>query len=232
MKREERANGIHTGAADTYRTGGTKDDGATNAFRSDNGLKADSAANAFRSDNGLKADSAANAFRSGGYAPEAIVTKEDVAAPFSAQSVRALLPDDDTIYSLAELFKMFGDPTRAHAGEDPRMPASAGSLRRRDRGSAGHERFGRFAPTAHFARSEAGQGRKAGERGALFARRRPRDADHGVRPHAHQRARLTDPFLPHRRARPKACAARSAKRRDTAPARARRWVCPPDSCQI
>ena len=98
MKREERANGIHTGAADTYRTGGTKDDGATNAFRSDNGLKA---------------DSAANAFRSGGYAPEAIVTKEDVAAPFSAQSVRALLPDDDTIYSLAELFKMFGDPTRA-----------------------------------------------------------------------------------------------------------------------
>ena len=31
----------------------------------------------------------------------------------AAQSVRALLPDDDKIYSLAELFKMFGDPTRA-----------------------------------------------------------------------------------------------------------------------
>ena len=83
MKREERANGIHTGAAGTGRA-----DGDLNM-------------------------STAGAHNSDGYAPETnAVTKEDV-PPFSAQSVRALLPDDDTIYSLAELFKMFGDPTRA-----------------------------------------------------------------------------------------------------------------------
>ncbi|HBD06533.1 MAG TPA: transcriptional regulator [Firmicutes bacterium] len=29
------------------------------------------------------------------------------------QEIRNMLPDDDVIYSLAELFKMFGDPTRA-----------------------------------------------------------------------------------------------------------------------
>lgn len=29
------------------------------------------------------------------------------------QEIRNNLPDDDVIYSLAELFKMFGDPTRA-----------------------------------------------------------------------------------------------------------------------
>lgn len=29
------------------------------------------------------------------------------------QAIRNALPDDDVIYSLAELFKMFGDPTRA-----------------------------------------------------------------------------------------------------------------------
>ena len=29
------------------------------------------------------------------------------------QVIRKMLPDDDVIYSLAELFKMFGDPTRA-----------------------------------------------------------------------------------------------------------------------
>ncbi|MBD5131091.1 MAG: winged helix-turn-helix transcriptional regulator [Clostridiales bacterium] len=28
------------------------------------------------------------------------------------QAIRNMLPDDDVIYSLAELFKMFGDPTR------------------------------------------------------------------------------------------------------------------------
>ena len=32
---------------------------------------------------------------------------------FSAESVRRRLPDDDTLYDLASLFKMFGDPTRA-----------------------------------------------------------------------------------------------------------------------
>lgn len=32
---------------------------------------------------------------------------------FSAESVRQQLPDDDTLYDLASLFKMFGDPTRA-----------------------------------------------------------------------------------------------------------------------
>lgn len=31
----------------------------------------------------------------------------------SSQEIRNMLPDDDVIYSLAELFKMFGDPTRA-----------------------------------------------------------------------------------------------------------------------
>lgn len=31
----------------------------------------------------------------------------------SKQSIRNMLPDDDIIYNLAELFKMFGDPTRA-----------------------------------------------------------------------------------------------------------------------
>ncbi len=29
------------------------------------------------------------------------------------QSMRRMLPDDDTVYNLAEFFKMFGDPTRA-----------------------------------------------------------------------------------------------------------------------
>ncbi len=29
------------------------------------------------------------------------------------QAIRNMLPEDDVIYSLAELFKMFGDPTRA-----------------------------------------------------------------------------------------------------------------------
>lgn len=32
---------------------------------------------------------------------------------FSAESVRRQLPNDDTLYDLASLFKMFGDPTRA-----------------------------------------------------------------------------------------------------------------------
>ena len=32
---------------------------------------------------------------------------------FSAESVRRQMPDDDTLYDLASLFKMFGDPTRA-----------------------------------------------------------------------------------------------------------------------
>lgn len=31
----------------------------------------------------------------------------------SAQSIRDMLPDDEVIYNLADLFKMFGDPTRA-----------------------------------------------------------------------------------------------------------------------
>ena len=31
----------------------------------------------------------------------------------SLEAIRKRLPDDDTIYQLAELFKMFGDPTRA-----------------------------------------------------------------------------------------------------------------------
>lgn len=31
----------------------------------------------------------------------------------SARAIRDLLPDEDVIYNLAELFKMFGDPTRA-----------------------------------------------------------------------------------------------------------------------
>ncbi|MBD5434296.1 MAG: winged helix-turn-helix transcriptional regulator [Treponema sp.] len=31
----------------------------------------------------------------------------------SKQAIRNMLPEDDVIYSLAELFKMFGDPTRA-----------------------------------------------------------------------------------------------------------------------
>ena len=31
----------------------------------------------------------------------------------SKQAIRDMLPNDDTIYSLAELFKMFGDSTRA-----------------------------------------------------------------------------------------------------------------------
>lgn len=29
------------------------------------------------------------------------------------QTIQNMLPDDDVMYSLAELFKMFGDPTRA-----------------------------------------------------------------------------------------------------------------------
>lgn len=29
------------------------------------------------------------------------------------QSVKAILPDDEALYELANLFKMFGDPTRA-----------------------------------------------------------------------------------------------------------------------
>ena len=31
----------------------------------------------------------------------------------SAQAIRDMLPDETEIYNLAELFKMFGDPTRA-----------------------------------------------------------------------------------------------------------------------
>lgn len=31
----------------------------------------------------------------------------------SLEAIRKRLPDDDTVYQLAELFKMFGDPTRA-----------------------------------------------------------------------------------------------------------------------
>ena len=30
----------------------------------------------------------------------------------STDKIRKMLPDDDTIYELANLFKMFGDPTR------------------------------------------------------------------------------------------------------------------------
>ena len=31
----------------------------------------------------------------------------------STDKIRKMLPDDDTIYELANLFKMFGDPTRS-----------------------------------------------------------------------------------------------------------------------
>ena len=31
----------------------------------------------------------------------------------TVEAIRSALPDDDTLYELAELFKMFGDPTRA-----------------------------------------------------------------------------------------------------------------------
>lgn len=31
----------------------------------------------------------------------------------SVQEIRKMLPEEDVIYNLAELFKMFGDPTRA-----------------------------------------------------------------------------------------------------------------------
>ena len=31
----------------------------------------------------------------------------------AVEAIRSALPDDDTLYELAELFKMFGDPTRA-----------------------------------------------------------------------------------------------------------------------
>ena len=40
------------------------------------------------------------------------IEKTDTVAT-SAEEVRKKLPDDGTIYELAELFKMFGDPTRA-----------------------------------------------------------------------------------------------------------------------
>ncbi|HIZ03079.1 MAG TPA: metalloregulator ArsR/SmtB family transcription factor [Candidatus Borkfalkia avistercoris] len=33
--------------------------------------------------------------------------------PAQAKTIRELLPKDETVYELAELFKMFGDPTRA-----------------------------------------------------------------------------------------------------------------------
>ena len=32
---------------------------------------------------------------------------------YTAERIRSLLPNDDTLYDMAELFKMFGDPTRA-----------------------------------------------------------------------------------------------------------------------
>ena len=32
---------------------------------------------------------------------------------FEPNSIRRMLPDEETIYELANLFKMFGDPTRA-----------------------------------------------------------------------------------------------------------------------
>lgn len=41
------------------------------------------------------------------------MSEENKSKAFVLQSVRDRLPSDDTIYSLAELFKVFGDPTRA-----------------------------------------------------------------------------------------------------------------------
>ncbi len=41
------------------------------------------------------------------------MSEENKSKAFVLQSVRDKLPSDDTIYSLAELFKVFGDPTRA-----------------------------------------------------------------------------------------------------------------------
>lgn len=38
---------------------------------------------------------------------------DDEKKKVAAGSIRDLLPADDVIYNLAELFKMFGDPTRA-----------------------------------------------------------------------------------------------------------------------
>lgn len=41
------------------------------------------------------------------------MTEETKQKTDRAQAMRSMLPEDDVIYSLAELFKMFGDPTRA-----------------------------------------------------------------------------------------------------------------------
>lgn len=41
------------------------------------------------------------------------MSEDNKSKAFVLQSVRDKLPSDDTIYSLAELFKVFGDPTRA-----------------------------------------------------------------------------------------------------------------------
>lgn len=51
----------------------------------------------------------------------------------SPGSIRRMLPDDETIYELADLFKMFGDPTRAKI---LRLPADTRSVCGRDCGGA------------------------------------------------------------------------------------------------
>lgn len=41
------------------------------------------------------------------------MTEKEKRGSAAAEEVRRRLPDEQTIYDLAELFKMFGDPTRA-----------------------------------------------------------------------------------------------------------------------
>ena len=106
-------------------------------------------------------------------------------------AVRAQLPDEDTIYDLAEVFKVFGDSTRTKI---------LSCLRVRDLyvGEMAEVLGMSVSAVSHQLRILRGaklvKGEKQGQRGEIFTGRRPRHADHGVRAHAHQRTGL-NPFF-------------------------------------
>lgn len=108
----------------------------------------------------------------------------------SPGSIRRMLPDDETIYELADLFKMFGDPTRAKI---------LGCLQIRDlyvgeiAEALGMSVSARIASAARAARRQARQGHQRRQGSQILLRRRPRDQDHGVRAHPRQRGPVTEP---------------------------------------
>ena len=80
------------------------------------------------------------------------VCEEELVHDDVVARIKENLPDEDTVFDLAELFKVFGD-----SDEDTQLFGNQRTLRMRHRLVFGYDQVGYFAPTTYFTPSEIGQ---------------------------------------------------------------------------